>query len=145
MNIHHLDKEVARKTRLNHQTLIRVRDEAVSIAGHNRQTHGCKHTVGVDTNFMATNTCRRPAAIVEQHLKRDVIAVKGPVERDRIELIGVRIKEGRIQIKRTIGGHSASFTVKGDEGQPSRTHLEGSIRGEHRSCGVVKPAALKAP
>ena len=145
VNIHHLDKEVLRKTCLNHQTLICVGDETVRVAGNDRQTNGRKDTVGVDPNFMTTDTCCRPATIVEEHFECDVIPIKGPVESNWIELVGVRIKERRIQIKRTVGRYTISFTVKGDEGQSSRTYFEGAIGGEHRPCTVVKPTAFEAP
>ena len=130
---------------LHHKAFVGIGDEAVRVAGHNGQPHGSKHTISVDTQFMPANAGGGPSSVVQQHFKRDVVAVQTPIQGDGFEFVAVRIKEHRVEVKRTVSGHAASFTFKFDKGQSTGMNIEGHIGREHGSRCVVKPTPVKLP
>ena len=125
MNVHHLDEQVVRLTRFDNEAGVGIGHEGVGGPCDHGQPNGSEHTVGVDTEFMTTNAGSGPTPIVEEHFQGDVFAVQRPVESEISQLITVGIIESWIQVQLTVGGHTASFSLKRDEGQTTRSDIKG--------------------
>ncbi len=145
MHINHLNEQIMGLSGVHHETFVGIGDETVSVAGHNGQPHRRKHTISVDTEFVPANAGGGPSAVVQQHLKRDVVAVQRPIQRNGFEFVAVRIEEHGVEVQQTVSRYSASFTFELDEGQSTWMNIEGNIRREHGARCVVKPTSVKFP
>ena len=145
MYVNHLNEHIMRLTRLDHQTLVCIRDETVSVSSYNGQSHGSKDAVGVDTKFMPAHAGSGPASVVQEHLQGDVVTIKAPVQRHRFEFVAVGIKEGWIEVQQPVGWDATPFAFKGDERQTAGLDLERKVGCKHGTRSVVEPIPVKLP
>ena len=117
----------------------------MSVSGDHGQSNGGKHAVGVDPQFVSANARGGPSTVVEHHLKRDVVAVQGPIQSNLIQGVAVSVGKGRVQVEVAVRRYASPLTLNRDEGETPRPNLKGGIGHEHGARGIVKPAAVKTP
>ena len=145
MYVNHLNEHIMRLTRLDHQTLVCIRDETVSVSSNDGQSDGSKDAVGVDAKFMPAHAGSGPSSVVQEHLQGDVITVEAPVQRHRFEFVAVGIKEGWIEVQQPVGWDATSFAIKRNERQAAGLNLKRKVGGKHGTRSVVEPIPVKLP
>ena len=124
MDINHLNEQVMGFTCLDNEAVVSIGGQTVGGACNNGQSHRGEDTISVNANLMTSDVGCRPAPIVEQHLQRDVLTIQSPVKRNFLELIAGRVKEFRVEVKRTVCRNLGAFAIQSNECEPPRPHVK---------------------